>query len=160
MDLEGIPSSLKKIGIRNNYITKINWKHSKRLKDIDISFNQISDLNWSESPKKLKRLDLEGNQISELNWYESPKNLKSIDLDRNNITKFIWDFVPDRLRYINPGELLADYVKDSYIKYRSSRRIQRSYRIHLNKRNKAAKIIQIKDGSFGLNCLLAKKLCI
>ena len=80
-------------------------------------------MNWKGCPSTLQIIYLNTNQITEMNWRDCPPTLQEIILNNNNnnnrVTNKEW----------------------SYENYKMALKIAKVYKIHYNKRIKAAKII-------------------
>ena len=79
----------------------------------DLSYNQITEMNWEGAPSGLQVIDLGSNRITKMNWEGAPTGLQKIYLGSNRITKMNWEGVPEDIE-ISPRKL--NDLKDEYIK--------------------------------------------
>ncbi len=75
------------LNLSNNQISDIeSIKELKSLQKLDLSDNQISDIESIKELKSLQKLDLSDNQISDIESIKELKSLQKLDLSRNQIS--------------------------------------------------------------------------
>jgi Leucine-rich repeat (LRR) protein len=86
----------------------------KKLKFLDISWNQITDYSFFKDLNNLNSLDLSGNKITDYSFLKDLKSLNSLNLSRNNISDI--SFLKD-LKSLNSLNLIDNQISDiSFLK--------------------------------------------
>ena len=96
---------------------KIDWLvYDETTTEIDLSYNNINEINWNNCPQNLNIIDLNFNYISEMNWENCPQSLREIYLASNKISKMNWKNCPwDIENFFN------DDIKLEYENHKKSR---------------------------------------
>jgi Leucine-rich repeat (LRR) protein len=99
----GCPTDAITCELSNRSITTIEsdaFVNHTQLQVLNLSFNQLTGLDWVEFPSLLGNLSLISNQIASLDWVEFPDSLQVLNLDNNQLTSVDWVEFPDSLVYV------------------------------------------------------------
>ena len=90
-------------GLYNKWITSIEsdaFVNHTQLQNLNLSYNQLTSVDWVEFPDSLQTLYLDNNQLTSVDWVEFPNSLRYLHLGRNQLTSVDWVEFPSSLRYL------------------------------------------------------------
>ena len=90
-------------GLYNKWITSIEsdaFVNHTQLQNLNLSYNQLTSVDWVEFPDSLQNLYLDNNQLTSVDRVEFPDSLQELDLSRNPLTSLDWVEFPNSLGYL------------------------------------------------------------